>query len=357
MDEQIKMSKKHYWLILAAAAITGTAAALFLQRPAAAPAGPEPLEWTFPSMSTIAQVKFYGRGDLTEKAGALTQGVFQMVEKHCSAFDPESELHKLNLSAHEKPFPCSEILWQVLVKAREAHRLSDGLFDPTIRPLMELWGFYRKRSEIPPQGEIDETLKRVGLDKVVFNDQERTVEFKVKGMAIDLGGIAKGYAVDMAAENVRRIGIQSGIINLGGNIYCFPAPPPKKKFYTVSIRNPLNKEKGCGVIRIQGRSVATSGNYERYVTFNGRNYTHIVNPKTGLPVEDMLSVTALTRNAVDADMFSTMVFVGGPALAEKLYRTLDGLEFLIMVRSPDNPESFDIIKYGDSWGSVTHAGI
>jgi thiamine biosynthesis lipoprotein len=357
MNEQIKMTKKHYWLILAAVAITGTLAAVFIRQPIGGGAGTEPVEWTFPSMSTLAQVKFYERRELAEKAGALTQEVFLLIEKHCNTFAPESELYQLNQTAHEKPFKCSDVLWQVLVKAREAYQLSDGLFDPTIRPLMELWGFYRKRSEVPPQSEIDEALKRVGFDKVVFDDKARTVAFKVKGVGIDLGGIAKGYAVDMAAENVRRLGVKSGIINLGGNIYCFPAPPPNKRFYTVSVRNPLNKDKGCGVVRIQDQSVSTSGNYERYVTFNGKNYTHIVNPKTGLPVEDMLSVTALCRNAVDADMFSTMVFVGGPALAEKLYRSLEGVEFLIMVRSPDDPESFDIIKYGNSWDSITHAGI
>lgn len=358
MDEQTQLSKKHYYLILAAVAVIGTAAAL-LHRPSSplTASEAEGQERTFPCMSTIAQVKFYGRPDLTEKAEDLAQNVFQMVEKTCSTFSPESELYKLNQSAHEKPFKCSEMLWQVLVKAREAWRLSDGAFDPTVRPLMELWGFYRKRSEVPPQGEIDEALKRVGFDKVIFDDENHTIRFKVKGIGIDLGGVAKGYAVDMAAENVRKLGITAGVINLGGNIYCFPTPPRKKQFYTVSVRNPLDKDKICGVIRLLNQSVATSGNYERYVTLNGRHYTHIVNPKTGLPVENMLSVTVLTRNATDADMFSTAVFVGGPELAEKLYRTFDGLEFLILIRSREDPDNFDIIKYGDAWGSINHAGI
>ncbi len=357
MNENIKMSKKQYWLILVVIALVATAAAFVNQRLGTVDTSQtDEQERTFPVMSTIAQLKFYGRPDQVEKAANLTQEVFAMVEKDCSTFEESSELYKLNHSAFEKPFKCSDLLWEVLRKSREAHKLSDGAFDPTIRPLMELWGFYRKRYELPPQSELDEAMKRVGLDKVIFNDTDHTVQFTVKDMSLDLGGIAKGYAVDMAAENVRKIGVNAGIINLAGNIYCFPTPPQKRKFYTVSIRNPLNKEKACGVIRILNKSVATSGNYERYVTFNGKNYTHIINPKTGHPVEDMLSVTVLTDSATDADMFSTSIFVGGLPLAKKLYETLD-LEILVMLRNPDNPNNFDIVKYGKSWDSVNHAGI
>lgn len=309
----------------------------------------------FPVMGTMAQVKFYGRPHEVEKAANLAQEVFRMVEKTCSTFNPESELYKLNKNAYQQPVKCSELLWEVLLKSREAYRISEGVFDPTVRPLMEVWGFYRSRQELPPVSEITEARKRVGMDKVTFNDEERTVKFQVEGMALDLGGIAKGYAVDMAAENVRKFNIKSGIINLGGNIYCFPTPPEKRKFYTVSIRNPLDKEKSCGVIRILNKSVATSGNYERYVTFDNKNYTHIINPKTGMPVENMLSVTALTTRAVDADLLSTTIFVGGLPMADKLYRELPDTQFLIMVRS-DKGQGFDIHKYGNAWESINHSG-
>ncbi len=359
MDEQqTKISKKQYWMILLVIGVIATAVAFVNQRTGSAGKGVEEdvQDRVFTVMGTVAQVKFYGKPHDVEKAANLAQEVFRLVESTCSTFLPESELYKLNQEAFKQPVKCSEMLWQVLLKCREAYKISDGAFDPTVRPLMEVWGFYRKREELPPAPEIAEAMKRVGLDKVVFNDEERTVKFQVEGLGLDLGGIAKGYAVDMAAENVRKLNIKSGIINLGGNIYCFPTPPVNRKFYAVSIRNPLDKEKSCGVIRILNKSVATSGNYERYVTFGGRNYTHIVNPKTGMPVEDMLSVTVLTSRAVDADLLSTSIFAGGLPMADKLYRELPDTQFLVMIRSAEGQEGFDIHKYGDAWDSVNHSG-
>ncbi|MDD2403648.1 MAG: FAD:protein FMN transferase [Victivallaceae bacterium] len=357
MNEQIFMSRKQTWLILMTIALISVAGVLINQRTGRnSRHHVDSEERQFPIMSTIAQIKFYGTPEQVENAANLTQDVFEMVEKACNTFDPESELFQLNRNAFAAPFKCSTLLWEVLSKAREAYRISDGMFDPSVRPLMTVWGFYRKRSEMPPQEEIKHALNICGMDKVVFDDDAKTVSFTVDGVALDLGGVAKGYAVDMAAENVLKTGVRAGTINLGGNIFCLPETPPGRRFYTVSIRNPLDKNKTCGVVRIVGKSVATSGNYERYVTFNGKNYTHIINPQTGMPVEDMLSVTVISNHAVDADLLSTAVFTGGVELAEKLYREFPDVQFLIMCRSTDHEDGFKIIKIGNAWDSVNPTG-
>lgn len=357
MTEQNSMSKRQTWLILLVIGIIFTFVALINQRTGRSSSPkPEEQERVFPTMSTIAQVKFYGTAEQVENAANITQDVFEMVEKTCNIFDPESELAKLNQNAFGTPVKCSPLLWEVLLKAREGYQISEGLFDPSILPLMKAWGFNREREQLPSPEELQSALAISGLDKVIFDDDAQTVRFTVDGVALDLGGVAKGYAVDMAAENVRKTGITTGTINLGGNIYCFPQPPTGREFYTVSIRNPLDKNRTCGVVRITDKSLATSGNYERYVTFNGKNYTHIVNPKNGMPIEDMLSVTVYTTLAVDADWLSTAVFIGGVELAKRLQQELPDVQFLIMYRDNTTPRGFKIIKLGDAWSSINPNG-
>lgn len=357
MTEKTTMSKRQTWLILLVIGIIFTFVALINQRTGRNVTDKmDEHERVFPIMSTIAQVKFYGTTEDVENAANVTQDVFEMVEKACNTFDPESELFKLNQNAFTVPVKCSPLLWEVLLKSREGYRFSGGLFDPTVRPLMTVWGFHSKRGELPSPEELQSALAVSGLDKVIFDDDAQTVRFTVDGVALDLGGVAKGYAVDMAAENVRKTGITTGTINLGGNIYCFPQAPAGRDFYTVGIRNPLDKNRSCGVVRMADKSVATSGNYERYVTFNGKNYTHIVNPKTGMPIENMLSVTVCTNLAVDADWLSTAVFVGGVELAQQLHQELADVQFLIMLRDATVPHGFKIIKIGDAWSSINPSG-
>jgi thiamine biosynthesis lipoprotein len=164
--------------------------------------------------------------------------------------------------------------------------------------------------------------------------KERTVEFTVPGMALDLGGIAKGYAVGMAAETAKRLGITSGVVNLSGNAYCFPKPFPGKTTYRVGVKNPLNKSKIIGSFTMLDSSVATSGDYERYVVIEGRHYTHIMNPRTGRPVQNMLSVTVVTPRAVDSDALSTSIFIKGAEFAEKIVGEFPRTSVLIIRRDP-----------------------
>ncbi|NOY76083.1 MAG: FAD:protein FMN transferase, partial [Kiritimatiellaeota bacterium] len=210
-----------------------------------------------------------------------------LVDSSCNRFDPSSELSKLNATAFGRPFHCRDPLWDILMESKRYYELTDGEFDISATPFMTLWGFHRERKTLPTPAEIAEASKRSGLSKVRFDMKNHTVEFTVPGMALDLGGIAKGYAVGLAAKTAAKFGIERGMINLSGNAYCFPKPFPGKSAYTVGIKNPLDKSKIGGSFSILNSSMATSGNYERYVVINGRHYAHIMNPQTGRPVENM----------------------------------------------------------------------
>ena len=303
----------------------------------------------YPIMGTMAEIKLYGNPESAKSAADAIRNEFSAVEKACNRFDAESELSKLNESAASEPFKCSDLLWEVLVESKRFYELTGGSFDVTVTPLMELWGFYRKRNSLPSADEISEAKKHVGLDKVFFDTVKHTVKFPDSGIKIDLGGIAKGYAVDCAASAAIEKGINCGTINLGGNVRCLQKPPPGKTKYTVGIRDPFNKDNINGAIHVIDSSIATSGNYEKYVTINGVKYTHIMDPETASPVQGMVAVTVITPKGVDSDGLSTSVFIKGEDFARKICSEIKGTSVLIVKENSATPSKPDMIRIGNVW--------
>lgn len=280
---------------------------------------PKPLGAEFQTMGTLAKISVYtSEADLL-RACELGQREFEQVTAICSLYDPQSELSRLNYSAASAPFACSDAMWTLLMRARKAYAESGGAFDVTVKPLMDLWGFYRRRDQIPGDREIAETMKAVGFDKLEFNEEKRTVLFSVPGMALDLGGIGKGYAVDRAAEIIAAAGIRSGVIDIGGNLRMLPEPPPGRTFYHVAIRDPHRRGESLpDMLKVApGMAVSTSGDYERFVIFDGVRYGHLLSPLTGRPAE-VTAVTVIAPKAMDADVFSTSCAVGGESVANRI---------------------------------------
>ena len=286
--------------------------------------------WSFPVMGTVARFSFYASEAEAERAGAAARAAFDRVAAACNRHDPASELARLNREASRRPFVCGEVLWAVLQHARRAHRLSGGAFDVTVDPLMRCWGFYRKHGGEPPdENAIAAARRLVGLELVRFDDARHSVFFTRPGMAIDLGGIAKGFAADLAAAAAVRCGVRRGVIDLGGNLRFLPEPPPGAPGYTVVIRRPDasgGTAEGSFLVP-PGSAVSTSGSYERYILYRGKRMGHLIDPATGHPGERRGSVTACAPDAVTADWLSSAVFLRGGALAAELRRKLPGTEF------------------------------
>ncbi len=301
-----------------------------------------------PVMGTVLEIKLYGKD--TEKLNdAINSAVDEIrrIEGRFSIF-MDSEVAKINSSAYGKPFRCSDEMWTIIKECQSYHEISEGAFDITIRPMMLLWGFYKKRNKLPSENEINETLKKIGFKQIILDDNNKTIQFRSKDMSLDFGGIVKGYAVDRAIAKIAEKGVSSGFVNLGGNIKTLKNPPPGKESYTMGIRDPLDKMNICGIVEFTGsKSLATSGNYERYLILENKHITHIINPLDGRPVENMLSVTVLAPDAIAADALSTSVFIKGAKLAEKINKENPEIEFLIFRRN----ESGKIIleKFGNSW--------
>ena len=275
---------------------------------------------SFPVMSTRAKVTLIDPDTRQiERGFRAARGAMEKVVALCNYFDPESELGRLNASAAKEPFRCSPELWEILLECRKYHRISGGAFDPTIRPLMKVWGFHRARKTLPDAREIAEAKHLCGFQKIRFEDAQRSVFFEVPGMSIDLGGIAKGWAVDKAVEAIEKeTSIRRGFVDLGGNMRTLSLPPPGRENYRIAIRDPRSAEDQVAVVSILNESIATSGDYERYVVIGGKRYTHIVDPSTGFPVDRSVSATVVAPRGVDSDALSTSLFIRGPALAETL---------------------------------------
>jgi thiamine biosynthesis lipoprotein len=308
-------------------------------------------------MGTRAGVTFWIDTDAGAHAASTVFAIFREIDEQFSNYKPDSELSKLNATAHEQPFRCTERMWELLNTARAAWYTSDGGFDISAGPLMHLWGFYTKRQELPSDDEIAAVTALVGLDKIVFDDYARTVFFPQQGMMLDPGGIAKGYAIDLAVAAVRELGIDRGVIDLGGNMFCMAEPPPGRESYIIGIRNPRAEEYQTilGSVAILNQSVAGSGDYERFAEIGSRRICHIMDPRTGHPVEGVAHVSVVAKTAMAADILSTAAFVSQGSNLDALAEIDPTAQFFVVNINPD--ASLSTMTRGDLWQALTIEGV
>jgi thiamine biosynthesis lipoprotein len=271
-----------------------------------------------------------GYSDRIDSLAAQVQDIFTRLEQELSTYRSDSATSLLAERAGVDSVALSEDAWRVLNLALRFDELSDGASDVTVAPLVKLWGFGSApgSASLPSEETIREQLKFVDYRRVILKD--RTAFLPVKGMAVDLGGIAKGYAVDRAFDFCRSVGVGNFLIDLSGNIRVSGRPQWGKK-WQIGVRNPFDRSSMIGKIALRsGLALATSGNYERFVEFMGQRYSHIINPSTGLPVTGTAGVTVLCEDATTADGLSTSLFVLGLKGCGKLLQKAPPAEVLIV---------------------------
>ena len=243
-----------------------------------------------------------------------------------------SEVSRLNRSGEAVLSPT---VANLVKRSLDIYKKTDGLFDITIYPLMELWGFPTKNYKVPSEKEIEEKLKLVGSDKIDFNEETRKISFKNKGMEIDFGGIGKGYITDELVKILTDEKVESAIINLGGNVFGF-RKKPEGSLWNIAIRDPNEPDKYMAAIRLEDSAVITSGGYERYFEENGIIYHHILDPRTGKPSESGLkSVSIISKDGTLADALSTSLFIMGEEKAIGYWKE-NGDDFDILLMTKDN---------------------
>jgi len=247
------------------------------------------------------------------------------VENLLSKYKEDSDIAKLNKIGKLKVSPET---FYVLQKAKEFWQASDGVLDITVGPLLDLWGFSDKKYYLPKDEEIKQALSKVGFDKIIFNIDDNVVEFKIPGMKIDLGAIAKGYAVDCAVKKLKERRIKSCLINAGGQVYGLGDKFGKP--WQIAIKDPRGKD-FLGFLELKNKSVATSGDYEQYFIKGNARYSHILNPKTGYPANSgIVSVTVIAPDGLTADCLATAIFVLGKEKGKALLKRFPDAEVKIL---------------------------
>lgn len=237
--------------------------------------------------------------------------VIDDIEARLSRYRPDSQVSYINNRAAQEPVQVSADILDLFDVVQDVHRQSKGAFDPTVGPLLKVWGFYRQTGTLPTQEALDDALSLVGLDKVVIDRENRTVSFLIKGMMLDFGGVAKGFALDHAAHVLRRHGIDTAALDAGTSTVVVLGMPPGRAGWTVRLRHPYNRERYIATVVLSDVSFSSSGLGERFVEIEGKRYGHIFDPRSGLPVDGKAAAAAIAPTGALSDALSTAFFVMG----------------------------------------------
>lgn len=276
-------------------------------------------EFSASHMGTRARLVCAGVGRATaERAAAAAFGRIAELDAMLSDWDRSSELSRLTDRAWPAPVPVSEDLFAVLWQSKGLAQLTDGAFDPTVGPAVRLWRRARRQRELPSAERLADALTRIDSDALELSEQssgeaigELQVRLAKPGMQLDLGGIAKGYAADRALRELRRHGVASALVDLGGDM-VLGDPPPGTTGWTVGLA-PLGAADGeRHTVTLANTAVATSGDAYRYVEIDGVRYSHIVDPRSGLGLTTQIGVTVIYGDGATADAIASAVCVLGP---------------------------------------------
>jgi len=267
------------------------------------------------------------------------------VDDLMSDYKSDSEISKLNRDGFKTAVHLSQSTYEVLQKSIKFSKLTDGAFDVTVGPLVDLFHTAEKKQVAPTKEQIDQAKFKVGFEKLKLDDKNRTVQLTVEGMRLDLGGIAKGYAVDKAIEAMQTCVAIGGMVDIGGDIRCFGAPPEGRNHWVIGVQNPdldkdIPEQNLILKLKLTNGAVATSGDYQQFVLIEGKRHSHIIDRKTGTNTEGLSSVTIIADNATDADALATAVSVMRAQKGLALIEKLPGTEAILITSQPE----FKIIK-------------
>jgi thiamine biosynthesis lipoprotein len=303
-----------------------------------APAAGEELwrfEFTRMEMAVPIKLVLYATDEAT--ANGAAEGAFQRfreLNQIFSDYDPKSETRALGAASGEgKSTPVSDEMFEVLGRARCLSERTGGAFDVTIGPLVRLWRRARRQRELPHPERLNASRHLVGYELVRMDADRKTIELTRKGMRLDFGGVAKGYAIDQALAAVRRHGITRALIDAGGDI-GLGDPPPDKPGWVIGVAPLEAGAKPSFYLSVSGLAIATSGDTWQFVQIDGRRYSHLVDPRSGLALTDHSSVTVIAPDCTTADSLASAVSVLGPEKGLELIEKTPGTAAYI-VRAPE----------------------
>ena len=282
-------------------------------------------------MGTVIKIILYDSNDSTILDKAFDR--ISEIESLVSINESGTELDKVNDLAGISPVEVTSTTYEIVEKGLEYSKLSNGGFDITVGPLVKLWNIGLDDAKVPTQEEIDSVLPLIDYNLLELNEKDHTIFLKNKGMMIDLGSIAKGYAADEISRILTENNVNSAIIDLGGNIYAHGIKPSGQD-WNIGIQNPFSTRGDIiGVLKVKNKTVVTSGIYERYIEKDGVKYHHLLNPDTGYPFENNIAgVSIITDKSIDADALSTTVFAKGLEEGLKFVETLPSVDAIFITK-------------------------
>lgn len=287
-------------------------------------------------MGTLSRIVVVAPNDITAQDCLDAAFTAQHeVDRLMSYHKPDSELARLNRQADRSPIKVSDHTFTVLEEARRISALSAGAFDVTVAPLIDLWQHAADTNTPPSETEMVAAKAKVGWEHVILDPNQHTVHFTKPGMKIDLGGIAKGYAIDLSVTALKRHGALGGMIDIGGDLRCFGQPPRRKKAWTIGLQDPKRTDRftpnqSVLALNITDQAVTTSGDYRRFGLIDGRKISHIIEPRQGRSSLSSASVTIIAPSAMTADALATAVSVMGPDQGLALIETLSETEAIVI---------------------------
>ena len=261
----------------------------------------------------------------------IDSAIFEIarIEKLISSWDVNSETSLINKLSGIKPIKVDKELFDLIERSIAISALTNGAFDISYASMDRIWNYDGTMREMPSEEKISSSIKKVGYQNIIIDKEAQTVFLKLKGMKIGFGAIGKGYAADKAKALLIEKGVKAGIINASGDLNAW-GKQANGRDWMVAITNPLNKNKVFSWLPINDSAIVTSGNYEKFISFNGIRYSHIIDPRTGYPSTGIISTSIMTSNAELADAISTSVFVMGVETGLDFINQLKGVDCIII---------------------------
>ncbi len=243
----------------------------------------------------------------------------ERIENLISEWKSETQISKVNQNAGIQPVKVDKEVFELTKRALDYSKLTDGAFDISIAAMDKIWKFDGSMTIKPTTEQISHSVRKVSYQNIILDHSQSTIFLKEKGMKIGFGSIGKGYAADKARDLLKNSGVKSGLVDASGDISTW-GQPEQGKPWTVGIRNPFKRQNVAKIIRLTEAAVATSGSYEKYAEIEGIRYSHIINPKTGIPASGLTSVSVYGPSCEFANALSTSVMVLGKAKGKQLLK-------------------------------------
>jgi len=254
----------------------------------------------------------------------------QRIEQLLTTFNDQSETNRVNANAGVMPVEVSRETFSLIQRSLRISDLTQGAFDISYGSIdKRLWNFDQQMTELPDKETAKKMVRLINYRNIVLDDEKCTVFLREKGMRIGFGGIGKGYAAERAKQVMKQNGVESGVVNASGDLTTWGLQPNGKQ-WTIAISNPNAAHEAFSYMNISDMAVATSGNYEKFVMIGGKKYSHTINPRTGLPVTGIKSVTIITTNAEIADAMATPVTIMGINTGLDLVNQMKNIEAVIV---------------------------